>query len=72
MDSGGMERSSSHTTKKYSDDQITVTGFSRPRLSASTVSSSTSYWFFPGWTLGGVTTVFGDQGMLVKFTLFQR
>lgn len=72
MDSGGMGRNSSHITKKYSDDQITVTGFSRPRLSASAVSSPTSHWFFPGWTLGGVTTALGDQGMLGKFTLFQR
>lgn len=61
MNSGGMGRNSSHTAKKHSDDQITVTGFFRPWLSA-----STSHWFFPEWTLGGVTTALGDQGILGK------
>lgn len=66
MNSGEMGRNSSHTAKKYSGDQISLTGFSKPRLSASTSLP----WLFPGWTLGGVSTAMGDQGPPGKVTLF--
>lgn len=43
--------------------RVTAADFSRLLLCASVFSSS-SCWFFPGWSVEGVTTALEDQGML--------
>lgn len=40
--------------------QVTAADFSRLLLGAS-ILSSTSCWFFPGWSVGGVTTALRNQ-----------